>query len=214
MNILTFQSTLPREERQSYLILIILNQKFQSTLPREERRVAHVLGALGVYRFQSTLPREERPLGRFSVTLFLHFNPRSHERSDGEPFLVSHHPLISIHAPTRGATVNVPPSTLSPLIFNPRSHERSDDLTATDNSGNNYISIHAPTRGATPGYAFLRLSSRFQSTLPREERPVSVWYLNLRQVFQSTLPREERLLAWILSSALQYFNPRSHERSD
>ena len=56
---------------------------FQSTLPREERRVAHVLGALGVYRFQSTLPREERPMraDRVFKTL-LYFNPRSHERSD------------------------------------------------------------------------------------------------------------------------------------
>ena len=54
------------------------------------------------------------------------------------------------------------------------------------------ISIHAPTRGAT-------------------KIPVSdseLW------AFQSTLPREERPLSVRSSCSLSYFNPRSHERSD
>ena len=101
----------------------------------------------------------------------INFNPRSHEGSDwnhaegrsshgrfqstlprGErrhtPCSSSCHSSISIHAPTRGATM---------------SPEGSDYSYA--------ISIHAPTRGATsfcsvpPEIAFL-----FQSTLPRGER--------------------------------------------
>ena len=56
-----------------------------------------------------------------------------------------------------------------------------------------YISIHAPTRGATfSALCVLLYPPEFQSTLPREER------LLLRYCF---LPEE-------------YFNPRSHERSD
>ena len=55
------------------------------------------------------------------------------------------------------------------------------------------ISIHAPTRGAT----------------------LNMWKtLNKGIIFQSTLPREERLKYLIVNFALDYFNPRSHERSD
>ena len=78
------------------------------------------------------------------------------------------------------------------------------------------ISIHAPTRGATgiPDAIFYKY--RFQSTLPREERPgvvgIAIGVVNfnprshersdcltdctffVHQKFQSTLPREERPL--------------------
>ena len=78
----------------------------------------------------------------------LYFNPRSHEGSDyPAPFTIATTPDISIHAPTRGATMfclvmhlsSRFQSTLprgerlhssvtvqSPLYFNPRSHEGSD----------------------------------------------------------------------------------------
>ena len=56
--------------------------------------------------------------------------------------------VISIHAPTRGATFHVLSVQATKQDFNPRSHERSDevDLVIWDDIG---ISIHAPTRGAT-----------------------------------------------------------------
>ena len=120
---------------------------------------------------------------------------------------------ISIHAPTRGATgvtrvknygskfqstlpreerLQALPLSDRLCHFNPRSHERSD--TARQPGG--YlciISIHAPTRGATgQSLHHFSISGKFQSTLPREERPCG-WCYRLRQI---------------------YFNPRSHERSD
>ena len=55
------------------------------------------------------------------------------------------------------------------------------------------ISIHAPTRGATKVACYLATLIKFQSTLPREERPVRRYSLPLISV---------------------NFNPRSHERSD
>ena len=99
--------------------------------------------------FQSTLPREERP-GSFpaAVGLMLHFNPRSHERSDPFRFLSLTLFCISIHAPTRGATSSTCYSTTDHINFNPRSHERSD---------------------ANRVIVFFN-SILFQSTLPREER--------------------------------------------
>ena len=101
--------------------------------------------------------------------------------------------IISIHAPTRGATYYyfVWCSSCN-FDFNPRSHERSDHF-STPFLILNLISIHAPTRGATQASHLYALLILFQSTLPREERLVSI-------------------LCCLFS--LPYFNPRSHERSD
>ena len=99
---------------------------FQSTLPREER-LYKTTAELRKAIFQSTLPREERLPFALHRKGRAYFNPRSHERSD---FLMMKMQvklyLISIHAPTRGAT-------------------KMAELLQT----NAYISIHAPTRGAT-----------------------------------------------------------------
>ena len=208
--------------------------------------------------FQSTLPREERlRAGSKSFSVAANFNPRSHERSDS-------------------ASISCSPYS---TYFNPRSHERSDRNWALTDS-ESIISIHAPTRGATLLCEISNPLLAFQSTLPREERPIE--YLNAQSdvisihaptrgatflsiptqlctqisihaptrgattviqlyvvfvLFQSTLPREERLLqvyifssagaisihaptrgatffAFSLSLTSQDFNPRSHERSD
>ena len=122
----------------------------------------------------------------------VYFNPRSHERSDDSQFVYIAQMDISIHAPTRGATItarllwitqqefqstlpreerpNRASSTRAAANFNPRSHERSDHARMRKRRSTG-ISIHAPTRGATmcPAIRFSR--SVFQSTLPREERP-------------------------------------------
>ena len=59
------------------------------------------------------------------------------------------------------------------------------------------------------------LFSRFQSTLPREERHRFPDFRLADQSFQSTLPREERhILVFVCTTNHLNFNPRSHERSD
>ena len=79
-------------------------------------------------RFQSTLPRGERlSTSPYGVNLLIDFNPRSHEGSDLKRANIQIFRVISIHAPTRGATHIMPPS--------------ADFIEE--------ISIHAPTRGAT-----------------------------------------------------------------
>ena len=165
---------------------------FQSTLPREERRARTSYLQYGM-QFQSTLPREER-----HSTDSLRLPVRG----------------ISIHAPTRGATATVPPSSPS-----------------------SPISIHAPTRGATCAVPFqVPLSLVFQSTLPREERHSPVWcqrlacsYFNPRSHERSDgkchsrshkhfisihAPTRGATLSASPSVPPRYFNPRSHERSD
>ena len=126
---------------------------------------------LSSYLFQSTLPRRERP---------------------SRHFLSSFHPIISIHAPAKGAT------PCSPAGRRPV-----------------YISIHAPAKGATPRLRRACKHPLFQSTLPRRERPptgnpsagkstnfnprsregsdgVCRAYAPEEGRFQSTLPRRER----------------------
>ena len=145
--------------------------------------------------------------------------------------------VISIHAPTRGATSLKATEYKLSIDFNPRSHERSDNY-IPDEFKSYIISIHAPTRGATMTSDETGMVAIFQSTLPREERPVRRYSLPLISVnfnprshersdniqnltfaltkrFQSTLPREERRCMRVrIAAPLCNFNPRSHERSD
>ena len=167
------------------------DDKFQSTLPREERLKKQLLSR-SEDRFQSTLPREERRSSWSIWTRIMNFNPRSHERSDDDKGTQSGDGKISIHAPTRGATWNA-------RSFNYSSHISIHAPTrgATARKPQNLtpcrISIHAPTRGATTTTLGKVAKGKFQSTLPREERPFM-------------------LLATMVR--LFDFNPRSHERSD
>ena len=189
---LLFQSTLPRGERptteRARQQLDNFNPRshegsdarkptdkqlfkiFQSTLPRGERQKPK-LRYRALKGFQSTLPRGERPCrSQEEVPRMVYFNPRSHEGSDGAVKRCVLPDEISIHAPTRGAT-------LLPMFDN-----ISDD-----------ISIHAPTRGATIDRGHIHSHFIvFQSTLPRGERRLRPMVSSAIFQFQSTLPRGER----------------------
>ena len=100
--------------------------------------------------FQSTLLQEERPGTGGGIFDNLAFNPRSYKRSDccsirllNLMVLSIHAPTrgataksvgwnacldLSIHAPTRGATQNGMKRGLLGATFNPRSYKRSDKL--------------------------------------------------------------------------------------
>ena len=119
--------------------------------------------------FQSTLPRGERLQFYNQEGFTMNFNPRSHEGSD-EP-----------------VTINI----VRAENFNPRSHEGSD-CESSYGKRDIQISIHAPTRGATTVTAMWTDAAKFQSTLPRGERPGLCFAQKLWQKFQSTLPRGER----------------------
>ena len=76
------------------------------------------------------------------------FNPRPHARGDALPEFDKLGFEVSIHAPTRGATLVFLINT--PLYgFNPRPHARGDRQTRPYRNGLMAVSIHAPTRGAT-----------------------------------------------------------------
>ena len=76
--------------------------------------------------FQSTLLRKERRKRSGCAPGPDRFNPRSYERSDKETQLSALSIVVSIHAPTKGATCNMGLSHCNRYCFNPRSYERSD----------------------------------------------------------------------------------------
>ena len=100
--------------------------------------------------------------------------------------------VISIHAPTRGATSLKATEYKLSIDFNPRSHERSDNY-IPDEFKSYIISIHAPTRGATVFRRAERNSCRISIHAPT--RGATIPNIDIPDVagFQSTLPREERL---------------------
>ena len=80
--------------------------------------------------FQSTLPQRERPGDvKDGADGFFNFNPRSHKGSDNQRQPVPHVLFfISIHAPTKGATLRALGLPGQLIDFNPRSHKGSDSL--------------------------------------------------------------------------------------
>ena len=56
------------------------------------------------------------------------FNPRSHTGSDIFESIIKDDIEVSIHAPTRGATLSAPYFFFFVLCFNPRSHTGSDSI--------------------------------------------------------------------------------------
>ena len=127
-----------------------------------------------------------------SVLLYSTFNPRSYKRSDPDfvfPLILI---MLSIHAPTRGATFHTFLNAHSINTFNPRSYKRSD-ITVPPIDGLSVLSIHAPTRGATV--------TNLCSVL---EPPLSI----------HAPTRGATLFFLVISLYNQSFNPRSYKRSD
>ena len=188
---------------------------FQSTLPRGERRSPR---RCTYHPPRSFNPRshEGSDIQVLSSVLNSHsFNPRSHEGSDlGGFFHRVGSIVVSIHAPTRGATryITFPTVDLSVSIHAPTRGATQGDI---DFVGSVDVSIHAPTRGATfCNGEILSPAPLFQSTLPRGERPSA---FSAIRVLRSFNPRSHegsdsalRLQVW----EADCFNPRSHEGSD
>ena len=121
----TFQSTLPRGERNKHQDLRFRHTRFQSTLPRGERRRLFVL-----YYTDETVS--------------IHAPARGAKGSSPAELAVMQ---VSIHAPARGAK-NIWHEVNRRIMFQstlPRG-ERIQEGEAID--GVLYVSIHAPARGA------------------------------------------------------------------
>ena len=127
-----FQSTLPRGERRQPSISRGICLAYFNPRSHEGSDICHAVSVYIDIVFQSTLPRGERQWDQPCIKIIC---------------------VISIHAPTRGATRLLGTSTSQHFHFNPRSHEGSDPDRLFLAFKPIRISIHAPTRGATAIFA-------------------------------------------------------------
>ena len=143
---------------------------------------------------------------------------------------------ISIHAPTRGATISQAPngniyifqSTLpqgerqtitsaTEVVQNISIHAPTRGATYCfyDTARLLYISIHAPTRGATNTDWKMLFTLPFQSTLPQGERPTVKTIVHISLVISIHAPtRGATPQPCCHRRPLSNFNPRSHKGSD
>ena len=121
---------------------------FRSTPPREGRPdTARLMSSM--VKFRSTPPREGRltPIGAANGRTS--FDPRPHARGDHQRHRQCRNSVVSIHAPTRGATKRAVRN--DPVYWfrsTPPREGRRIALVVAD-EGRLVVSIHAPTRGAT-----------------------------------------------------------------
>ena len=188
------------------------------------------------FSFQSTRPHGARRLWLRRQKTSSGFNPRAHTGRDTSAFTVRVSTVVSIHAPTRGATfaslirkrsctfqstrphgarpyINSQPRTI--VGFNPRAHTGRDFAVPNGGGRSRIVSIHAPTRGAT--VAGLGKSRAVVSFNPRAHtgRDPTLW-LSLQKAtkFQSTRPHGARRTATAEISMQTRFNPRAHTGRD
>ena len=100
--------------------------------------------------FQSTHPRGVRRVGDVVANPKLLVSIHAPTRGATESCKKSHKKdIVSIHAPTRGATNCICCHSYNDVSFNPRTHEGCDTHQRRHQRTRLTVSIHAPTRGAT-----------------------------------------------------------------
>ena len=141
------------------------------------------------------------------------FNPRTHAGCDLHTGSNRHTSMVSIHAPTRGAT-EINHFLKFFLGFNPRTHAGCDP-------GVSYNESRVPLFQSThPRGVRHELNpkeyhnSGFQSTHPRGVRHLKACLIHLAIRFQSTHPRGVRLRTPALNATNGCFNPRTHAGCD
>ncbi len=140
-----FQFTRPRRARRGFRNVRPSLRGFNSRA-HEGRDVAMRWLAWWLL-FQFTRPRRARHPVRNGLAVFPRFNSRAHEGRDNKQQGLKMSGCVSIHAPTKGATI--------------------PDVRAAHGS---FVSIHAPTKGATPMWPHSCAYSMFQFTRPRRAR--------------------------------------------
>ena len=189
-----FQSALPRGERQQIGGSPDEDRNISIHAPARGATIQlHLTQCCSV--FQSTLPRGERHhagFAAFYVGISIHAPTRGATISKrvSSPSL-----RISIHAPTRGATTG---SKVCRKVFVISIHAPTRGAT-TDTSKyvmDFTISIHAPTRGATQCGSDSRQRYRYFNPRSHEGSDALFYDAGCSLIrFQSTLPRGERPFA-------------------
>jgi len=165
--------------------------RFQSTRPRGARRAGYVV-TTPVDKFQSTRPRGARPTG---------YN--AHSATTG----------VSIHAPTRGATL-LSGHSCRWLLFQSTRPRGARPWLSIHRSQNHSVSIHAPTRGATNHNHAIAFLGDVSIHAPTRGATLLSGHSCRWLLFQSTRPRGARQDKNAQEGKQSRFNPRAHAGRD
>ena len=187
--------------------------------------------------FQSTRPRGARRMICSARSRVIGFNPRAHAgrdvrkkaHGDYSPMFQSTRPrgarlrqpnhnevnqMVSIHAPTRGAT----PTgrwDAGANRFNPRAHAGRDLTISQDSCKVSKFQSTRPRGARHQSTETISPSWSFQSTRPRGARQALRYMLDHKDEFQSTRPRGARLahyINWLKDFKFQSTRPRGARR--
>ncbi len=150
MGLAMFRSTPPCGERRCCWAICPCRRSFDPR-PRAGSDPRPSADRRGLNWFRSTPPCGERPRAGCHAIIDIGFDPRPRAGSDVVLLgAKGPRPVVSIHAPVRGATVTPPSTPWSASCFDPRPRAGSD-LDRAHGPGVHGVSIHAPVRGATTG---------------------------------------------------------------
>ncbi len=161
-----FQSTRPRGARRLQLHFSASIFVSIHAPTRGATLINIITGAMERFNPRAHAGRDVRIIKMNSTEVFQSTRPRGARLVLFAAFSVQ---IVSIHAPTRGATVGIRSST-SPLMFQSTRPRGARPGFKYEQSPRNSVSIHAPTRGATWRISAICLRTWFQSTRPRGAR--------------------------------------------
>ena len=141
------------------------------------------------------------------------FNPRTHTGCDGFDAACQHGKVVSIHAPTQGATGHTAGHARGEIVSIHAPTQGATEAVGRHLVGGD-VSIHAPTQGATRALRGTAIWFRFQSTHPHRVRLRCVRVHHRFRMFQSTHPHRVRLGAFECTIVFACFNPRTHTGCD
>ena len=155
-----------------------------------------------------------RHLCQRSKLLAACFNPRTHTGCDKHNDIIKQKRMVSIHAPTRGATRLFFDRQFQRQHVSIHAPTRGATIYLGPNELRTSVSIHAPTRGATLGSPMSM--GRGNSFNPRTHTgcDCSLVITVAIKLFQSTHPHGVRLLWSCFIFIHGSFNPRTHTGCD
>ena len=153
-----------------FLIRCLSLWKFQSTLPRGERRFPTLQIRSNGFCFNPRSRVGSDLVQTPATPPVICFNPRSRVGSDCNHYQCLGQPVCFNPRSRVGSDFQPAPRMNTKKSFNPRSRVGSD-VAGLETILLRIVSIHAPAWGATCALPIGSGADRFQSTLPRGERP-------------------------------------------
>ena len=188
---------------------------FQSTLLQEER-LQYRSGTVQLFYFNPRSYKRSNCNGAVCTWKDCNFNPRSYKRSDKSELELPLMCDISIHAPTRGATVGLPQNMTDLILFQSTLlQEERPRVSQQQFASWDYFNPRSYKRSDGFRVYGIPCTFKFQSTLLQEERRVSsIFTISCLYISIHAPTRGATRFRFRDNISTFYFNPRSYKRSD